>query len=587
MRRRLDILIALVRFPALGENTCSERDARRSRMPFSRHKSPRLRLEDLIDLEMQFQADRERDSQELRRRDGRIGQEIDARRLADEGREQEMFLAWLSRVRELDPSHPGPGRQVMLFLEVVGLVLVLLGFGAGFGAVTGWLRLNPTEPVNAIFFWIVIVGIQLSLLLVWLIAIIPAGWLRYLPGAEAVQMLLRLIARALPLLVAWAAARMSPEHRLLLARLRGTLQSWSWIYGRIQFWTLVAMTQMFAVAYNVGAILAFVAVSYGNDPAFGWKSRLLTPEELSAVVETIALPWRSFWPAAAPTLEHIAVTRFSSLDPRYLESFQNRGGASDAWALWWPFLMACLVFYGLIPRIATLAISRWNARRATTRVKLDHGDFYKLNDRLTRPLVETQATTPELAGDEASLPAPRIPAVSPLAVSREPLSPSAPYPARHIVKWAGVNCDREEVGRLVRDRLHVEPAEVFTVGDLQGKGDEQTLRALERDGQGEVLMVVESWEPPIADYVDFLSDLRNVVGRERMIVVLLYNRDREGKPVAPRPRDVQVWRDQIATLGDPWICVEELVEGGEEEESKGEESTGEESKGEESKTEPV
>jgi hypothetical protein len=526
-------------------------------MPFSRTRSPRLTPEDLIDLEMQLQADRERDSQELRRRDGRIGQEIDAPRLAAEGRDREMFLGWLRRVREVDPSQPSPGRQVKLFLEVVGLVLVLLGFGIGFGAVTGWLRLNPTEPVNAIFFWIVIVGVPLLLLVVWLIAVLPTGWLRHLPGAEAFQMLLRLVARALPLVVAWTAARMSPEHRLLLARLRGTLQSWSWIYGRIQFWTLVAMTQMFAVAYVVGAILAFVAVSYGNDPAFGWKSRLLTPEELHAVVHTIALPWGRFWPAAAPTLEHITLTRFSSLDPRYLESFQNRGGAADAWALWWPFLMACLVFYGLIPRIATLAISRWNARRALGRVKLDHGDFYKLKDRLTRFFVETQAATPEASREEATGRA--APVVLPsLPASREP---SAPFPVRHIVKWAGVNCDRDEVGKLVRERLHVEPAEVFTVGDLQGKGDAQTLRALERDGQGEVLMVVESWEPPIADYVDFLSELRSVVGRERMIVVLLYNRDREGKPVAPRPRDVQVWRDQIATLGDPWICVEELVEG--------------------------
>jgi hypothetical protein len=558
-------------------------------MPGARTKTPRLSIEDLIDLEMQFQADRERDSQDLRRRDSQIGQRIDARRLAEEGRDREMFLAWLAAIRKLqDGNGASPGRQVKLFLEVVGLVLVLMGLALGFGAVTGWLRMNPTEPVNAIFFWVVIVGIQLSLLWVWLIAIIPARWLKRLPGAEAIQILLRLVARALPLIVAWAAARISPEHRLLLARVRGTLQSWSWIYGRIQFWTLVGMTQMFAVAYNVGAILAFVAVSYGNDPAFGWKSRLLTAEELHAIVETIALPWSWYWLAGAPTLEHVAVTRFSSLDPRFLESFQNQGGAADAWALWWPFLMACLVFYGLIPRMITLTVSRWNARRAIQRVKLDHGDFYKLKDRLTRPLVETQATTqePEVeqkgpavaprpsgggyegVGSSGSLvektareaPPPRFgptPA-PPLAVPRA--EGETRLPARKVIKWAGVNANRDELEGLVRARLLVQPDDVLTVGDLQGKGDKETLKALERDGQGEVLMVVESWEPPIADYVDFLSELRSVVGRERMIVVLLYNRDAEGNAVPPRPRDVEVWRDQIATLGDPWIAVEELVE---------------------------
>jgi hypothetical protein len=249
--------------------------------------------------------------------------------------------------------------------------------------------------------------------------------------------------------------------------------------------------------------------------------------------------------------------------------------------------MACLLCYGLIPRIITLTISRWSARRAIDRVKLDHGDFYKLKDRLTRPLVQTQATSPEVGVEDDAprrdiprqLPARSLemrrtetppasePPPSPLAVSRS--SPDNHLPQRHVVQWAGVQCDREEVGRLIKLRLRVEPAEVFTVGDLQAKGDKETLQALGRDGQTEVLLVVESWEPPIADYVDFLSDLRSVVGRERMIVVLLYNRDPAGNAVAPRPRDVQIWRDQIATLGDPWICVEELVEGKREvEESK-------------------
>jgi hypothetical protein len=418
-------------------------------------------------------------------------------------------------------------------------------------------------------------------------------------------MLLRLIARALPLAVTWIAAKMSPEHRMLLARLRGTLESWGWIYGKIRFWKLIGLTQLFAVAYNVGVILAFVAISYGNDPAFGWKSRLLSPEELHGVIRVLSAPWSGFWPAAAPTLEHIARTRYWSLDPRYLEPFQTRAAAADAWALWWPFLMACLLFYGLIPRMLTLTISRWNERQALNRVKLDHGDFYKLKDRLTKPLVETQAVKPETAAArriEVKPPQPsvggykekheapsRAPAThveekhtessptasltehspSPLAVSRPPAEPVPPSvetpsplrpPARTVVQWAGVNLGRDDMARLVRERLGVEAAEVYAVGDLQGRGDEKTLHAVENDGQGELLMVVESWEPPIADYIDFLSELRSAVGRERMIVVLLYNRDAEGRPVPPRPRDVQIWRDQIASLGDPWMCVEELIE---------------------------
>ncbi|MBW3597750.1 MAG: DUF2868 domain-containing protein [Planctomycetes bacterium] len=560
-------------------------------MNASRTTTPRLTLCDLIDLEMQLQADRDRDSQELRRRDAQIGAKTDARRMAEEAGDRPMFLAWIDAIREQTKSpHGSPGRQVTLFLEVVALVLAILGWALGFGAVTGWLRMDPTEPVNAIFFWSIIVGIQMLLLSVWLVAIVPTAWLERLPGAEAVQMLLRLIARGLPIAVAWIAARMSPEHRVLLARLRGTLQSWSWVYGRVRFWVLISLTQIFAVAYNVGAILAFLAISYGNDPAFGWKSRMLSAEALHRIVQTIAAPWSWFWPAAAPTLEQIEATRYTSLAERYLETVQPAGEAADAWIYWWPFLLACLLFYGLLPRIATLTFARWRLRRSLAQVKLDHGDFYKLKDRLTRPLVETQANRPET--EPEPFPAPPTSPIhsdSSLAVSR-PLPPRPPppprempqtglpetpppdSPLRHVVQWAGVNLTRDDIGRLTRQRLGVEPADVFTVGDLQGKGDAQTLAALENDGRGEVLMVVESWEPPIADYVDFLSDLREAVGRERMIVVLLYNRDPQGRPCPPRPRDIQVWRDQIAAIGDPWMCVEELVETGQESAGKGQES---------------
>jgi hypothetical protein len=557
--------------------------------------SARLSLEDLVDLEMQLQVDRDRDSHDLRRRDAEIGQKIDAQRLVEKGDDRRLFLAWLKDVRtEADPHQPSPGRQVKLFLEIVGLVLAIFGLSLGFGAVTGWLRMDPTEPVNAVFFWSVIIGVQILLLGVWVVAILPASWLGVLPGAEAFQMLLRLVARALPLIVAWLATRISPEHRVLLGRVRGTLQSWSWVYGKIRFWKLVGLTQVFAVAYNVGAILAFVGISYGNDPAFGWKSRLLTPEALHRIVQILSAPWSWAWPAAAPTLEHIHLTRYSSLDPRYREMFESRGGEVDAWVLWWPFLLACLIFYGLGPRLVTLLIAQWQSRRALARVKLDHGDFYKLKDRLTRPLVETQALKPEL-GDEpkASPPAqgatvapqvrsPEIrqnvdPAwrepptrqnISPVSETPAPSSKtetpqpvrSAPRAQRTVVRWAGVNLSRDDLAALVRKRLGVETADVHTVGDLQGKGDEMTLAALENDGEGEVLMVVESWEPPIADYVDFLTDLRHAVGRERMIVVLLYNRDAQGSPSPSRPQDVRVWRDQIAAMGDPWMCVEELVE---------------------------
>ena len=119
-----------------------------------------LSLEDLIDLELLLQEDRGKDPAAVRRRDAAIGKEIDAR----EKEGPPLFLAWLDVRRKQEGTRDSPGRQMKLLLEVVALGLSVLGLTLGGTAVSGWLRYDPSTPVNVIFFWTALVGSQLLLL---------------------------------------------------------------------------------------------------------------------------------------------------------------------------------------------------------------------------------------------------------------------------------------------------------------------------------------------------------------------------------------------------------------------------------------
>ena len=77
----------------------------------------------------------------------------------------------------------------------------------------------------------------------------PRGWLERIPGASGMQLLFRSLGRFPPMLMAWLAGRLSAENQDVLDVLRGNIRELDWIYGKLKFWMLVRLTQMFAVAY--------------------------------------------------------------------------------------------------------------------------------------------------------------------------------------------------------------------------------------------------------------------------------------------------------------------------------------------------
>ena len=75
----------------------------------------------------------------------------------------------------------------------------------------------------------------------------------------------------------------------------------------------------------------------------------------------------------------------------------------------------------------------------------------------------------------------------------------------------------------------------------------------------QVILLVEAWHPPVADYQDFVTQLRQVLRDGMMIWVLLYHRDQDGDITAPRESDLEQWRKTLEPI-DAWLRVKPMVE---------------------------
>ena len=513
-------------------------------------KRRRPTLADLVDFEYRFFLDERQTLREVRERDAALGRRVGS----DQGDPRGLYLRWLDALRA--DGAPCPGAHVEQVRQVVGSALAVVGFASGVGLVGGWLTLSPGQPVNVLYFWAVTAGLPLVTLFLWFIAVLPKRWVRRLPGFGGLGTLLRWLGQAVPALAARVSGlwplRSGPreEWRAFWTRLRRL----DWVYGPVRFWLALELTQRLVLAFSVGTVSAFVALSYATDPSFGWRSTLLDPTEVHAASRVVSAPWAWVWPEAELAMEEVRDTRYSSLDPRY--SWPGRAPGEPqpprrdgVWAAWWPFLLASMLFYSLVPRLLTNAFCRWKSRAAVLQARLDHADFQRLRERLRRPPVDTRSPVPEAQQPPQERHA-RI------SGTRAPLEGSC-----QVVRWEGVDLEEAELRRRVEHRLGAEVRHVHSAGGLDPGAEARLLAAWARHPPMEsVVVLVEAWEPPAGDYLDFLAGLRRSLGDGGAISVLLFDRDREGRPAPPSEERARPWLQRLTGLGDPWLRVLPLVE---------------------------
>lgn len=408
----------------------------------------------------------------------------------------------------------------------ISLMMIVLGALAGAAVAFAVFHYDGRWPVN-----VVTVLATLGLLQILLIALTLVLMLPRVPGLASLQDLLtglnpgRLIGAVyrrvrggdaeLNVLLEWRAAR-GPAA------------------ARFARWQMLAWSQMAAVAFNLAVLAVAGGLIAFTDLAFGWSTTLrLDAAQALRITDAISAPWRAIWPQAVPDAALIEQSR-------YFRLVTARPDLSPADTLtgWWPFLVAAIVTYGLVPRCALLALALWRLRRATRHLLLDDPGVRGLLDRMQSAAVALGAAEPEVqtggSATSASAPAPREARAATAIVWAEALEPDT---AR---AWAGTHL-------------------AWHVIDVQDAGGGRTLaqdRALIERLAGErasaVLVFVRAWEAPLLDLKDFLSELRAGLGAQVSLIVVPVGAD--GALATAQQR--MVWSRWAGRMADPALYLE-------------------------------
>jgi hypothetical protein len=269
-----------------------------------------------------------------------------------------------------------------------------------------------------------------------------------------------------------------------------------------------------------------------SDLAFGWSTTLEADSAaVTRVVHGISRPWAALVPAAVPSAELVAQSQFYRLEGSAVDTAPRVLGA------WWPFTLLALVTYGLLPRLALLAIAATRLRAATKRLLLDDPGVTALLDRMDSPEIETGAAEHDAA------PALEI-----------GVPPAAPRPitgsARALI-WE--ECLPADAARdYARRHLALDVTSVTAAGGGDLTVDRAALERLAAEDTQTLIVFTPAWEPPLLELLDFIEELRRRLGSAASIVVA---------PVPDGPRavtDVEraTWTRATSRLADPKLYVE-------------------------------
>ncbi len=299
------------------------------------------------------------------------------RRGREGGSRRDVFHAWLAEQRTRSPAAL-PGEAYTRGRRIVQTLAIVFGLVAGFALCSSLLARRDAEPVNALMFFGVTVGIQLAfLVLVFCAWLMRKAGLRIRPLQDLLWALVGLCGRAMhhldgadrmALRARWAAMQ---RHSTRLAPLIGC--------------DLLGVTQTFAIAFNLGLLAAMLLVHLPfEELRFGWQSTYsFTNDGVHEATRIVAAPWHWIAEPLAPDAAQVAATR-------YTRGQRAETLPADAAHAWWPFLLAAIAFYGLLVRSLLAAGAAMLLRSRLARLDFASPAANALWRRLQGPLVASE-----------------------------------------------------------------------------------------------------------------------------------------------------------------------------------------------------
>ena len=478
------------------------------------------RLGQVLDIEWLLRRDEGRTEGDLAAHDRRLLQ-------ADPPADAEQALArWLEgRRAELDQRTLGV--RVSELLTGVHVALFVLACAAGLGTAEALLGgASSRVPTNVLHFVFATLVWPLGLLLASLLLLVGRGRLGRSVLLEDLYVLLlgaanRLVSRGAP-----EAGDLAREWRRLRVGVRR--------YRDIEVGTLLAAAQWYPLGFHLGAAASLTASALFSDLAFAWSTTdgSLSADTVAGFARVLTAPWCDTLGVGCVRPELVRVTQFS----RFTGEYAAPAGALASGA-WWPALCACLLAYGVLPRLLFgLGVASVVARRSA-----------RLSERVLELRGRLRAGT-EVVVSPAPAPTDRI-AAAPLPAPRAPVVGLASRECWWI-GWRGAKLDTGD-GEALCQRLGLSAVR----HDLAGGSDfDPDLALLEGSGPPDraVVLLVEGWEAPDKATRRFVQALRARGSAERPIFVAVLAE-------AAESAELTVWRDRMALLEDPFLSVQAVL----------------------------
>ncbi len=238
------------------------------------------------------------------------------------------------------------------------------------------------------------------------------------------------------------------------------------------------------LCFGLTGLLTLLVLVVVQDLAFGWSTTLDTgATSYHRLLQFLAWPWHSLWPAAVPELSLVESTRF-------FRSGETAAGEDPAlWGQWWPFVAMAWLFYVIVPRLGLLLLAVIHLRYRAQALLKNHPGLLALHYRMETPAVDTgsrhhdAADQPDLSTSSALQPLP---------------------PSRTLIRWAGAG-----EPALPESLAHDKDLNLAAGGRASLEEDRQTIEAaqqqLAREKTPVVLLVTRGWEPPTGELADFLE----------------------------------------------------------------------------------
>ncbi len=225
-----------------------------------------------------------------------------------------------------------------------------------------------------------------------------------------------------------------------------------------KYWFLM-QSQAAGIAYSLTSLIVFFLLLLATDINFVWRSTILSSTDLFPILKLIASPW-SFWQSAQPSLELLQMTQNSRL--------LNSNVHVSIYGDWWQFILATQIFYSLLVRLIIYLVSVWKL------------NFYFAAD-IESQLQSAIESHPFIDSEKL--------VVSDLVHD---------LPKKIVINnWA--NIPNELLARL--------PSINVNAPQINSGPNATPVEKIEAERwQGEQLVIVKSWEPPLGELEDFLRN---------------------------------------------------------------------------------